>query len=339
MSARDPSSVPDVLRRRTPLGALPTPFSSMSRIERSYDGVRLWIKRDDLTGLAFGGNKTRKLEYLVADALDRGCDTLITGGAAQSNHCRQTAAAAATQGLGCHLVLGGQAPTERDGNLLLDHLFGATVHWAGERRKGEDIPAIAETLRQSGAKPYVVPYGGSDVIGGLGYVKAMLELKEQLAEGQTYVSHIVVASSSGGTQAGLLCGARMAGLDCEIIGIGIDANNRACGDYVNDIQALSNAMLRSLGKRESVTAACVQVEDRFLGDGYGVVGALERDAILRLARSEGILLDPVYTARAFAAFMVLLDEGRFSATDSIVFWHTGGQVALFPYRSAFSDAR
>ena len=188
----------------------------------AWAGRALYIKRDDQTGLATGGNKTRKLEFLVGDALAQGCDTLVTGGAMQSNHCRQTAAAAAASGLECHLVLGGDAPREPGGNVLLDLLLGATIHWCGERTKGEDIPRIAESLRAAGRRPYVVPYGGSNPVGAAGFVAAAAELKEQAGTLGVRFTHIVFASSSGGTQAGLVVGNALLGLGADIVGIGID---------------------------------------------------------------------------------------------------------------------
>jgi 1-aminocyclopropane-1-carboxylate deaminase/D-cysteine desulfhydrase-like pyridoxal-dependent ACC family enzyme len=211
----------ELLPRRS-LGFFPTPLMKLSRLTERLSGPRLFMKRDDQTGLALGGNKTRKLEFLVGEALAHGCDTLITGGAAQSNHCRQTAAAAAACGLACHLVLGGEAPSVPEGNLLLDQLLGAVTHWTGEFRRGERIPEIAESLRSAGRKPYVVPYGGSNTTGAAGFVEAVRELADQLSQLGESITHIVFASSSGGTQAGLTVGKSLFGLNCELIGIGID---------------------------------------------------------------------------------------------------------------------
>jgi 1-aminocyclopropane-1-carboxylate deaminase/D-cysteine desulfhydrase-like pyridoxal-dependent ACC family enzyme len=213
---------------RHSLGFFPTPLVKLSRLTERLGGPRIFMKRDDQTGLGLGGNKVRKLEFLVGVALAQGCDTLVTGGAAQSNHCRQTAAAAAACGLACHLVLGGEAPSIPEGNLLLDRLFGAAIHWTGEFRKGEKIPEIAESLRAAGRKPYVVPYGGSNTTGAAGFVEAVRELTEQLAQVGESLTHIVFASSSGGTQAGLTVGKSLFGWDGKLIGIGIDKG--ASGD-------------------------------------------------------------------------------------------------------------
>ena len=289
------------------------------------------MKRDDQTGLGLGGNKTRKLEFLVGEALAHGCDTLITGGAAQSNHCRQTAAAAAACGLACHLVLGGQAPATPEGNLLLDQLFGAVIHWTGESRKGEEIPEIAESLRSAGCRPYVVPYGGSNTTGAAGFVEAVRELADQLSQLGESVTHIVFASSSGGTQAGLTVGKSLFGLDCKLIGIGIDKG--ASGDVPFDehVLRLANATAERLGVHAPFSASELTIRNEYLGDGYGVVGELERQAIQMVAQTEGILLDPVYTGRAMGGLIDMIERGELSRKHSVLFWHTGGIPALFPY--------
>lgn len=289
------------------------------------------MKRDDLTGLALGGNKTRKLEFLVGEALAQGCDTLITGGAVQSNHCRQTAAAAAACGLSCHLVLGGQPPSTPAGNLLLDRLFGAVIHWTGALRKGERIPEIAEELRSAGRRPYVVPYGGSNTTGAAGFVEAVRELTCQLSELGESITHIVFASSSGGTQAGLVVGKSLFGLDGRLIGIGIDKG--AAGDVPFDehVVRLANATAERLGVRDRFSASDLTLRNDYLGEGYGVVGELEREAVRMVAQTEGILLDPVYTGRAMGGLIDMVRRGELSREHAVLFWHTGGTPALFPY--------
>jgi D-cysteine desulfhydrase len=318
-------------RRRFSLGFFPTPLTEMPRLSAELGGPRLFIKRDDQTGLALGGNKTRKLEYLVGDALAKGCDTLVSGGAAQSNHCRQTAAAACAAGMGCHLALGGEAPDLPEGNLLLDTLLGAEIHWGGPHRKGEEIPTIVDQLKAEGKTPYVVPYGGSNTTGATGFVAAVGELKAQLARLKQEISHIVFASSSGGTQAGLLVGARLFGLTAKLIGIGIDKGEAGEGPYAEHVQQLANATVRHLGIAHHFASEEVIVEKAYLGEGYGVVGDLEREALSRTARTEGILLDPVYTGRAMGGLMEMTKAGRFTSSDTVLFWHTGGAPALFPY--------
>ena len=316
---------------RYSLGFFPTPLVRLPRLTERLAGPRLFMKRDDLTGLALGGNKVRKLEFLVGEALAHGCDTLITGGAAQSNHCRQTAAAAAACGLSCHLALGGQAPATLEGNLLLDQLFGAVIHWTGELRKGEKIPEIAESLRSAGRRPYVVPYGGSNTTGAAGFVEAVRELADQLAQLGESVTHIVFASSSGGTQAGLTVGKSLFGLDCKLIGIGIDKG--ASGDVPFDehVLRLANATAERLGVRARFSLSELTIRNEYLGDGYGVVGELERQAIQTVAQTEGILLDPVYTGRAMGGLIDMIKRGELSREHSVLFWHTGGIPALFPY--------
>jgi L-cysteate sulfo-lyase len=318
-------------RRRYPLGFFPTPVVEMRRLSAELGGPRLFIKRDDQTGLAFGGNKTRKLEYLVGEALSKGCDTLVSGGAAQSNHCRQTAAAACAAGLGCHLALGGEAPDLPEGNLLLDSLLGAHIHWGGPHRKGEEIPTIVGQLTAEGKKPYVVPYGGSNTTGAIGFVAAVGELKSQLAQTQQSVSHIVFASSSGGTQAGLLVGAHLYGLSSKLIGIGIDKGEAGEGPFEEHVRKLATATVRHLGINHHFSSEEIIVDNAYLGEGYGVVGDLERRAVTLTARKEGILLDPVYTGRAMGALMDMIEKGRFGQNDTVLFWHTGGSPALFPY--------
>ena len=316
---------------RCSLGFFPTPLVRLSRLTERLAGPRIFMKRDDLTGLALGGNKVRKLEFLIGEALAQGCDTVITGGAAQSNHCRQTAAAAAACGLACHLALGGQPPATPEGNLLLDQLFGAVIHWTGEFRKGEKIPEIAESLRSAGRRPYVAPYGGSNTTGAAGFVEAVRELTQQLASLGDSITHIVFASSSGGTQAGLAVGKSLFGLDSELIGIGIDKGASGDVPYAEHVVQLANATAERLGVPSRFSASDLTIREDYLGDGYGVVGELERRAIRMVARTEGILLDPVYTGRAMGGLIDIIERGELSREHSVLFWHTGGIPALFPY--------
>jgi len=321
------------------LAFLPTPLVELPRfsaaLAEGQGGPRIYMKRDDQTGLASGGNKARKLEYLVGDAIARGCDTLITGGAAQSNHCRQTAAAAAACGLGCHLALGGGLPGRAEGNLLLDMILGAEIHWSGECRKGEDMPRIAESLRGAGKKPYIIPYGGSNAIGALGFASAAGELAGQLAESRIEASRIVFASSSGGTQAGLMVGARLFGLEQELTAVCIDKAVDEGLDFEERVLSLANGTAALVGLEASAGGrfgpADLVLRREFTGGGYGVVGELERRAIGLLARTEGILVDPVYTGRALGALIALVESGEIRKEESIVFWHTGGMPALFAY--------
>jgi L-cysteate sulfo-lyase len=322
---------------RRSLGFFPTPLVELPRLTERLAGPRIFMKRDDQTGLALGGNKVRKLEFLVGEALAQGCDTLITGGAAQSNHCRQTAAAAAACGLACHLVLGGKPPSVPEGNLLLDQLCGAVIHWTGELRKGEKIPEIAESLRSAGRKPYVVPYGGSNTTGAVGFVEAVRELAQQLSQSGAPITHLVFASSSGGTQAGLAVGKNLFGLNCQLVGIVIDKGASGDVPFVEHITRLANATAERLGARHRFAASELTLREDYLGQGYGVMGELERRAIRLVAQTEGILLDPVYTGRAMGGLIDLIERGELSREHSVLFWHTGGTPALFPYAGDLID--
>lgn len=316
---------------RVRLGFFPTPFVKLERLGRLLGGPRLFMKRDDLTGLALGGNKTRKLEYLFGEALDQGCDSVVTGGAAQSNHCRQTAAAAAATGLECHLALGGEPPESPNGNLLLDQLLGAEIHWCGDGRKGERIPEIAEGLRHEARRPYVIPYGGSNALGATGFVAAVRELQGDLKKERVEADHLVVASSSGGTQAGLVVGLDLFELHTRVTGIAIDKGETEGPTYESFLADLSNELAVSLGMPARYGTDEFLVRHEYLGLGYGVVGELEREAIRFVAEQEGILLDPVYAGRAMGGLIDLIRQGEFSPGETVVFWHTGGVPALFAH--------
>lgn len=313
---------------RTKLGFFPTPLHALNRITQFFDGPQIYIKRDDLTGLAFGGNKTRKLEYLIADAIANGSDTVITGGAEQSNHCRQTAAAAAAAGLECHLVLGGKDPEKPKGNILIDKLLGVKIHWTGELRKGEKIPEIADELKIAGKRPYIIPYGGSNPIGVYGFIEAMHELKSQMDEMNLHFDHIVFASSSGGTHAGIVLGNEIHQTESNLIGIEIDKAEDE-SPYITRLLELLNQTSRVIGLNKYFVEQDIILKNEYLGDGYGVVGDLERKAIRLLAEKEGILVDPVYTGRAFGGLIDMLEKKIFSRNEKILFWHSGGTPSLF----------
>ncbi len=316
---------------RISLAHLPTPVEELPRLSRELGGPRLWIKRDDQTGLAMGGNKTRKLEFLMADALAQGADVVVTAGAAQSNHCRQTAAAAARLGLACTLVLGGKPPHLPSGNLLFDHLLGAEIRWTGPWRRGEKLEETVEELRAAGHRPYLIPYGGSNAVGATGYAAAMLELSEQLAARKLAVDRIVIASSSGGTQAGLAVGARLAGFGGQIVGIGIDKGEAGDDPYPVQLARLADATALRVGLETRFTPDDFVVNRDYLGSGYGIVGEVEREAIRLAARYEGLLLDPVYTGRAMGGLIDMIRRGAVGHDETLLFWHTGGMPALFAY--------
>ncbi len=313
---------------RIPLGHLPTPLEELPRLTKALGGPRLLIKRDDQTGLASGGNKTRKLEFTVAEALRQGADTLITVGGVQSNHCRQTAAAAARCGLRCIVVLRGQAPSAWNGNLLLDHLLGAQVVFSGDRTREEVAEEVASEQRAAGHRPLVIPVGASNEIGAVGFVAAIEELDSQLRARKLSVDRVVFASSSFGTQAGLCVGAKAIGFKSQLAAIAIDCPH---AELQAGVAAIAVPTFRRLGLEMSLTPEEVVAYDGYLGAGYGIMGEPEQEAISLTARSEGILLDPVYTGRAMAGLIDLIRKGEFGKDETIVFWHTGGSAALFAY--------
>jgi D-cysteine desulfhydrase family pyridoxal phosphate-dependent enzyme len=302
---------------------LPTPIERLPRLSEALGGPGLLIKRDDLTGLAFGGNKTRKLEFLVAEARDQGAKTLISGGALQSNHCRQTAAAAARFGFKCILVLTGERPRQPSANLLLDELFGAEVVHVVERKDRDRI--LQETFDRATKdemKPYLVPYGGSNATGALGYAFAMKELVEQ----NSNPDWVVFATSSGGTHAGLLLGQRVFGYKGKPLGISVDESEEWLKQNVSQLASLAS---ERLGKRIEFSPDEVLANANYCSEGYGVLTEAEREAIRLFATCEGILLDPVYTGRAGAGLINLIRKGFFKKDESVLFLHTGGQPALF----------
>ena len=281
-----------------------------------------------------------RLESLNFSSLTRskqGCDTVITAGAAQSNHCRQTAAAAAALGLSCHLALGGSPPPVANGNLLLDKLFGATIHWSGALRKGEGLARIERELCSQGLRPFVIPYGGSNPLGAAGFVAAMIELDEQLEDSGARADAVVFASSSGGTHAGLLVGASTIKSSARIIGIGIDKREPDEEPFDAFIARLAGRTAELLGAETQFRASDVLLKTDYLGAGYGVVGDLEREAIRLMAEQEAILLDPVYTGRAFGALVDLIRRGEFASNEHVIFWHTGGVPALFSYAETLTE--
>ncbi len=316
---------------RMSLAHLPTPLEPLPRLSAELGGAELWVKRDDLSGLALGGNKVRKLEFLVGQALAEGADTLVTAGAIQSNHCRQTAAAAARAGLRCVLVLGGEPEASPQGNLLLDALLDAEITWTGAQRHGEQLAAVVAEQKVRGYRPYLVPYGGSNPIGALGFVQAMFELRTQLDELSLVFDRIVFASSSGGTHAGIVVGAKAAGVTGELVGIGIDKEEIGGLPFPERLAGLASQTAGLLGLPWEYAPADFNLENGYLGAGYGVVGALEREALHLTARCEGLLLDPVYTGRAFGAVIDLVRRGIYKPGEKVLFWHTGGAPALFAY--------
>jgi D-cysteine desulfhydrase family pyridoxal phosphate-dependent enzyme len=325
----------DLLDRfpRVALGHWPTPLEPADRLRAEIGGPRVWLKRDDCSGLAFGGNKTRKLEFLLGRAAADGATRIVTFGALQSNHARQTAAGCARLGLGCDLVV--HRAVRRDdphyaasGNLLLDRLFGATVHVVDNAVAGveraDELRAAAEA---AGERLAVIPLGGSDATGVLGYVDATFELAAQLAAADLAARRIVVAASTVGTAAGIVLGAELAGLDVTVDAVCVASPATATGPQLQRLVMEGAGLIGCHvpdADRWSVT-------DRTLGPGYGAVTAEVRATIELLARTEGVLLDPVYTGKAFADLARRILDGALDPADDVVFIHTGGTPALFAY--------
>ncbi|MGA7193569.1 MAG: D-cysteine desulfhydrase family protein [Anaerolineales bacterium] len=302
---------------------LPTPVEELPRLSATLGGPRILVKRDDQTGLAFGGNKTRKLEFLVAEAQEQGAKMMISAGAVQSNHCRQTAAAAAKFGFECILVLTGEFPDQPSANLLLDKLFGAKIINVPDRADRDRV--LKETFEKAvaeGKKPYLVPYGGSSTTGAMGYTFAMEEFMKQNVQ----ADWIVFGTSSGGTHAGLVLGQRVFGYKGKVLGISIDESEEWLKTHIS---ALASDASERLGKRINFMPDDVLATDQYCKAGYGVLTDAEREAVRLFASTEGLLLDPVYTGRAAAGLIDLIRKGFFKKDETILFWHTGGQPALF----------
>lgn len=324
---------------RVPLAHLATPLEPMDRLSAHLGGPRIWVKRDDCTGLSGGGNKTRKLEFLMAEAQAKAADCVITQGATQSNHARQTAAAAARLGLGCHILLedrtGYTDPNYTDnGNVLLDHLHGATV----DRRPGgadmaAEMEALADRLRAEGRRPYVIPGGGSNPVGALGYVNCALELLTQAADRGLEIDMLIHATGSSGTQAGLVAGLAAVESDLPLLGIGVRAPREKQESMVHDLACRT---MDYLGAGFAVDRARVRANCDYVGPGYGLPTDEMREAVRLLARLEGLLFDPVYSGKGLAGLIDLVGRGEFAGMRNIVFLHTGGSAALFGYPDLFS---
>lgn len=311
---------------------LPTPIESLPRLSMALNGPRIWVKRDDQTGVGLGGNKTRKLEYVLAEAQANGARTLITVGGIQSNHCRQTAALAARLGMECILVLSGEPSANPNGNVLLDRLFGAQIIWTTHPERDHTLQAVFEQAWADGKRPYLIPLGASTPTGTIGYYTAFQEFLSQ----QVPADWIVVASSSAGTQAGLVLGAKRSGWKGKVLGISID---HAASELQEAVARIASEAASRLAFDVKVAPEEVWVNDQYLGGGYAVMGDAEIEAIRLFSKTEGLLLDPVYTGRAAAGMIDLIRKGFFGQKDRILFWHTGGSPALFaePYASTLND--
>jgi L-cysteate sulfo-lyase len=315
---------------------LPTPLERMANLTRLLGGPALFVKRDDCTGLATGGNKTRKLEFLIGDALRSGADTLITHGAVQSNHVRQTAAAAGRFGLRCEALLERRVPGhgpeyEATGNVLLDRLLKARLRFVAA---GTDMDAacaeVADAVRSRGGKPYYIPGGGSNAVGALGYVNAALELLQQANERDLRIDCVVVATGSTGTQSGLVCGLEGANSGIDVLGICV---RRPQAPQEAAVHQTAAATAEHLGIKAGIERARVVANGDYIGAGYGIPTAGTLEAIRIAAEQEGLLLDPVYSGKAMAGLIDLCRNGFFTKDQNIVFLHTGGMAALFAYEA------
>ncbi len=319
---------------RVPLVHQPTPLHPLPRLSReAANGVQVWCKRDDLTWLALGGNKLRKLEFLLRDALDQGADTVITTGAAQSNHARLTAAAATSLGLRPVLVLRRPVVGPTQGNLLLDDLLGAEVRfgeWATWEEGARLLEEVAAELRAAGRHPYIIPMGGSNALGALGYVVAAREIAQQAEALGIEVSTLLCVTSSGATQAGLLLGQRLFRLPFQVIGVAVSEATAA--SEVARLASEAAALLEA----EPVPEEAVLLLRDYIGPGYGRVDGRTVEAVRLVARLEGVLVDPVYTGKAMAGLLDQVRKGRWQPGEAVVFLHTGGIPALFAYGDALN---
>ena len=319
---------------RLSLAHLPTPLEPMARLSKLLDGPTLYVKRDDCTGLATGGNKTRKLEFLMADALAQGADTVITQGAVQSNHVRQTLAAAARLNLDSKILLETRVPDAPEtyntsGNVLLDGLFGAGIEY---RASGTDMDAameeVAESLKDAGAKPYVIPGGGSNRIGALGYVDCADELTGQISDLGLTVTKIVHGTGSTGTQAGLVAGLVALNSNIEVVGISVRADEKT---QIANVHSLAEETAKFIGVETGVPESRILVRDQYVGEGYGIPTEGMLEAVQLCAQYEGILLDPVYSGKGMAGLIGMIRKGELTPDDTVVFLHTGGIASLFAY--------
>jgi len=318
---------------RVSLAHLPTPLEHLPRLSKHLGGPDIYVKRDDCTGLATGGNKTRKLEFSMAEAMQQGADTIVTVGAVQSNHVRQTAAAACKLGLKCevlleHRVVDPSEPYSHSGNVLLDKIFGANLReYPGGTDFDQAMSEVADEVTASGGKPYLIPGGASNTVGALGYVNCAIELLDQIEDQGLDIGHIVTATGSAGTQGGLIVGLKAMAIDIPLLGIGVNAPREKQEEKVYQLACETAEFIGKPGivAREDVVANC-----DYVGAGYGVPTEGMNEAVLMLARYEGLLFDPVYSGKGLAGMIDLIRSDSLGP-GNIVFLHTGGAAALFAY--------
>lgn len=322
------------------LAHLPTPLEKLDRLSKELGGPEIWIKRDDCTGLSTGGNKTRKLEFLMAEAQAMGADTVLTQGATQSNHARQTAAFSAKLGMACHILLedrtgSNDANYNMNGNVLLDHLHGATT---SKRAGGKDMAAEMEQLgaklTAEGRKVYIIPGGGSNATGALGYVNCAFELVSQANDRGMVIDHLVTATGSAGTQAGLITGLQAINAQIPLLGIGVRAPKDKQEENVYNLAVKTAEKLGCLGV---VARGDVVADSSYVGSGYGIPREDTVEAIRMFAQLEGLLLDPVYSGKGAAGLIDYCRKGKFKKGERVVFLHTGGSAALFGYDAVFAE--
>lgn len=327
---------------RTRLAHLPTPLERLDRLTEALGGPEIWIKRDDCTGLSTGGNKTRKLEFLMAEAQLQGADLVMTQGATQSNHARQTAAFSAKLGMDCHILLEDRTGSKEtnynhNGNVLLDHLHGASAEKRGPGLDmNAEMEAVADKFRAQGRNVYTIPGGGSNTTGALGYVDCAFELLSQANERGLVIDHIVHATGSTGTQAGLIAGLKAMNANIPLLGISVRAPKAAQEENVYNLAVKTAEKLGCPGvvDRDSVVA-----NSDYVGEGYGFPTPGGIEAINMFAQLEAILLDPVYSGKGAAGLIDLIRKGHFNKGERLVFVHTGGSASLFGYLSAFESER
>ena len=325
---------------RIKLAHTPTPLQPLRRLQQKIGGPLIWLKRDDMTGSTLSGNKVRKLEFIVAKAQASGCNALITCGGIQSNHCRATALVAAQLGLQCHLILRGipSATDVSDGNQLLNELSGCTISYHSPSEYAAKLPAlfakVSNDFIQSGCRALAIPTGGSDGDGLWGYIAACEEMSNDFIEQGISPSAIITASGSGGTQAGLIMGAHLLGMQADIYGINVCDDEQyfihKIKDDIADWQCKYPGHLTS-----AINDNMIRIIDGYVGAGYAKAGQSVIDTIAMLSRTEGVVLDPVYSGKAFDGLLQEIVNGRFADDSDIVFIHTGGVFGLFPYKAMF----
>ncbi|MFT4711870.1 MAG: D-cysteine desulfhydrase [Candidatus Azotimanducaceae bacterium] len=327
--------IKEQLPPRISLARLPTPLVKLERLSQAIGGPEIWLKRDDLTDTTASGNKLRKLEFSVAQALADGATRLITAGGIQSNHCRATAVIARQLGLGCHLLLRGREPEEADGNLFIDQLLGTTISYLGQSEfddLDQQVEKLAEHYAAQGEKSFYIPIGASDEIGLWGYIEASKELREDFVEHNISPEYVVSAAGSGGTLGGLIIGRERYRLDAKPVAFNVSND----ADFFREkISQDCNTWQQRYSQKLEVKSSMIDVIDGYVGPGYARADPIIFDTIKHLARLEGVILDPVYTGKAFYGMLQEIESGRFQDSKCLVFLHTGGIYGLFPQKALF----